>query len=192
MEDNLQVSDRLTERENEILVRLSTGLSDQQIADDLFLSLSTVKWYNRQIYSKLHVQNRTQAIARARALEQLPSDAKLRQRHNLPTQTTSFIGRERETRDHSLIREKLGPASLTPVCQVFIKDASLLMAQDAQRIKCCHLPQLIVGRRPVHRSPPSTGLSASRSFIMPSRVLVFTVPRGCPSCKAISLWLNPE
>jgi predicted ATPase/DNA-binding CsgD family transcriptional regulator len=107
MEDNLQVSDRLTERENEILVRLSTGLSDQQIADDLFLSLSTVKWYNRQIYSKLHVQNRTQAIARARALEQLPSDAKLRQRHNLPTQTTSFIGREREIASYAnLLRQE--------------------------------------------------------------------------------------
>ncbi len=58
----------LSEREQEILQRLSTGLSDQQIADELSLSLNTVKWYNRQIFSKLGVSNRTQAIAQARAL----------------------------------------------------------------------------------------------------------------------------
>jgi len=60
--------DQLTEREKEILERLSIGLSDRQIADALFLSPNTVRWYNRQIYSKLGVDNRTQAIAQARAL----------------------------------------------------------------------------------------------------------------------------
>src|SRR5690348_6101698 len=60
--------DLLNEREQEILQRLSAGFSDQQIADELFLSLHTVKWYNRQIYSKLGVKNRTQAIARAKEL----------------------------------------------------------------------------------------------------------------------------
>jgi pimeloyl-ACP methyl ester carboxylesterase/DNA-binding CsgD family transcriptional regulator len=62
------VPDQLTEREKEILERLATGLSDQQIAADLVLSPNTVRWYNRQIYSKLGVSNRTQAIAQARAL----------------------------------------------------------------------------------------------------------------------------
>jgi pimeloyl-ACP methyl ester carboxylesterase/DNA-binding CsgD family transcriptional regulator len=51
-----------------ILKRLSTGLSDQRIATELFLSPNTVRWYNRQIYSKLGVSSRTQAIAQARAL----------------------------------------------------------------------------------------------------------------------------
>lgn len=59
--------DRLTEREREILARLSAGLSDQQIAAELYLSPNTVRWYNRQIYAKLGVGNRTQAIAQARA-----------------------------------------------------------------------------------------------------------------------------
>lgn len=59
--------DQLTEREKEILALLSDGLSDQQIAAELFLSSNTVRWYNRQIYSKLGVSNRTQAIAQARA-----------------------------------------------------------------------------------------------------------------------------
>ena len=62
----------LTEREVTILERLSIGLSYQQIADELFLSLNTVKWYNRQIYSKLGVSSRTQAVARARELKLLP------------------------------------------------------------------------------------------------------------------------
>lgn len=57
--------DQLTEREMEILTRLSAGLSDQQIAAQLFLSSNTVRWYNRQIYSKLGVSSRTQAIAQA-------------------------------------------------------------------------------------------------------------------------------
>src|ERR1051326_9327722 len=60
--------DLLNEREQEILQRLSAGLSDQQIADELFLSLNTVKWYNRQIYSKLGVKSRTQAVAYAKEL----------------------------------------------------------------------------------------------------------------------------
>lgn len=60
--------DDLTEREKEILKRLSNGLSDQEIAAELFLSPNTIRWYNRQIYSKLGVSNRTQAIVQARAL----------------------------------------------------------------------------------------------------------------------------
>ena len=61
----------LNEREQEILKRLATGLSDQQIADELFLSLNTVKWYNRQIYSKLGVKSRTQAVSYAQELGML-------------------------------------------------------------------------------------------------------------------------
>jgi pimeloyl-ACP methyl ester carboxylesterase/DNA-binding CsgD family transcriptional regulator len=57
----------LTERERGILEWLAQGLPDQQIARELHLSLNTVKWHNRQIYSKLDVRNRVQAIAEARA-----------------------------------------------------------------------------------------------------------------------------
>ena len=61
-------SDQLNHREHEILKRLSNGLSDHEIAAALYLSPNTVKWYNRQIYSKLGVSNRTQAIAHAKTL----------------------------------------------------------------------------------------------------------------------------
>ena len=63
MAGNAASPDPLNEREQEILERLANGLSDQQIAYDLCLSLHTVKWYNRQIYSKLGVTSRTQAVA---------------------------------------------------------------------------------------------------------------------------------
>ncbi len=68
MEEQPAPRDPLTEREKEILDHLARGLSDQQIAAALFLSSNTVRWHNRQIYSKLGVGNRTQAIAQARLL----------------------------------------------------------------------------------------------------------------------------
>lgn len=68
MKGKEQLLASLNKREQEILAQLSAGLSDQQIADQLFLSLHTVKWYNRQIYSKLGVSGRMQAITTARTL----------------------------------------------------------------------------------------------------------------------------
>ncbi|SRR5581483_3266361 len=68
MEDKEPLLTPINKREQEVLERLATGLSDQQIADELFLSLHTVKWYNRQIFNKLGVNSRTQAITKARAL----------------------------------------------------------------------------------------------------------------------------
>ncbi len=51
--------DSLSEREQAILRLLAEGLPDRQIAQELFLSLNIVKWYNCQIYSKLGVSSRT-------------------------------------------------------------------------------------------------------------------------------------
>src|ERR1051326_2488011 len=75
----------LNEREQEIVQRLATGLSDQQIADELFLSLHTVKWYNRKIYSKRGVKSRVQAIACVKDLGLLES------RDSQPPQTNSWM-----------------------------------------------------------------------------------------------------
>src|SRR3712207_2952240 len=55
----------LTDRELEILDLLSIGMSNQQIAQRLFLSLSTVKTHVHRIISKLEVSDRTQAAVRA-------------------------------------------------------------------------------------------------------------------------------
>jgi LuxR family maltose regulon positive regulatory protein len=63
----------LSERELEVLQLIAEGLTNPEIASRLFLSLNTVKAHTRNIYGKLDVHNRTQAVATARALGILPS-----------------------------------------------------------------------------------------------------------------------
>ena len=58
----------LSPRELEVLRLIAQGLSNQEIADRLFLALSTVKGYTRTIFDKLQVQRRTEAVARAHEL----------------------------------------------------------------------------------------------------------------------------
>lgn len=55
----------LSIRENEILQLLSKGLLYKEIADQLSISVSTVRQHIHHIYEKLHVQNRTEAINKA-------------------------------------------------------------------------------------------------------------------------------
>jgi DNA-binding NarL/FixJ family response regulator len=52
---------QLSEREREVLVLVGRGLTNKQIADDLFMSVSTVKVHLRNIFSKLDLPNRTEA-----------------------------------------------------------------------------------------------------------------------------------
>ncbi len=58
----------LSPRELEVLRLVAQGLSNQEIAERLFLAVSTVKGYTRTIFDKLQVQRRTEAVARAREL----------------------------------------------------------------------------------------------------------------------------
>lgn len=51
----------LSRREREVLELLSQGSSNKEIADKLSVSIETVTWHLKHIYSKLHVQSRTQA-----------------------------------------------------------------------------------------------------------------------------------
>jgi predicted ATPase/DNA-binding CsgD family transcriptional regulator len=89
--------DPLSERQIEILRRVAEGLSDREIAQELFLSLNTIKWHNKQIYRKLGVGNRTQAVVQAKELGLLEIEPDLAgHKHNLPAQATLFLGREDE------------------------------------------------------------------------------------------------
>jgi LuxR family maltose regulon positive regulatory protein len=58
----------LSQRELKILHLIAQGLSNHEISERLFLALSTVKGHNRNIFDKLQVQSRTEAVARAREL----------------------------------------------------------------------------------------------------------------------------
>ena len=62
----------LSAREVRVLTLLSQGMSNKEVAAELYLSVRTVKWYTSSIYGKLDVSSRTQAIARARQLRILP------------------------------------------------------------------------------------------------------------------------
>lgn len=58
----------ITPREYEVLLLMAEGLSNQEIADRLFVSLHTVKTHASNLLSKLGAQRRTQAIQVAKAL----------------------------------------------------------------------------------------------------------------------------
>ena len=70
--DQSELVEPLSERELEVLQLIAEGLTNQEIATRLFLSLNTVKTHTRNIYGKLNVHRRTQAIARSKELGLLP------------------------------------------------------------------------------------------------------------------------
>lgn len=63
-----QLPDPLSEQELRVLELIMAGKSNQQIADELVISVGTAKWHVHNILQKLGVSNRPQAIARAREL----------------------------------------------------------------------------------------------------------------------------
>ena len=104
--EELNVQD-LSWRELEVLGLLSERLSNKEIGANLHLAESTVKWYNKHIFSKLGVANRKQAVKRAAELDLLtnhstPVKAEKHQLpNNLPSQIPSFVGRQKEVEDIS-------------------------------------------------------------------------------------------
>lgn len=62
----------ISKREHEVLTWMAQGLSNQEIADKLFVSLNTVKTHSSNLFLKLEVSRRTQAIQKAKALRLIP------------------------------------------------------------------------------------------------------------------------
>jgi two-component system, NarL family, response regulator LiaR len=62
----------ISKRELEVLQLIAQGLSNQEIADQLFVSLNTVKTHSSNLFLKLDVKRRTQAIEKAKRLSLIP------------------------------------------------------------------------------------------------------------------------
>lgn len=116
-----------SQREVEILHLIKEGLSNFEISRKLSLALGTVKWYNRQIFTKLSINSRTQAVERAieiglidvRADQSVSRDTysqpAIRAMHNLPASLTAFIGRKKEQADLRVILHRATTRMVTIV-----------------------------------------------------------------------------
>lgn len=62
----------ISKREFEVLELIAQGLSNQEIAEKLFVSLNTVKTHSSNLFMKLEARRRTEAIRRAKELQLLP------------------------------------------------------------------------------------------------------------------------
>jgi NarL family two-component system response regulator LiaR len=62
----------ISKREYEVLELMARGLSNQEIADKLFVSLNTVKTHTTNLFVKLDAKRRTQAVQRAKDLSMIP------------------------------------------------------------------------------------------------------------------------
>nr|AEO27391.1 MalT/LuxR family regulator [Pseudomonas sp. 19-rlim] len=68
VEGSSRALDVLTPREIELLGFIEAGLSNQQMADRIDVSVTTIKWHLQNLYGKLGVSSRTAALARARSM----------------------------------------------------------------------------------------------------------------------------
>ena len=62
----------LSKREMEVLQLMADGLSNEEIATRLFVSLNTIKTHSSKVFEKLEVRRRTHAVDKARKLQLIP------------------------------------------------------------------------------------------------------------------------
>jgi DNA-binding NarL/FixJ family response regulator len=67
----------LSTREREVLALVALGMSNREVASELYLSVDTIKTHVRRVFSKLGVNNRTQAALRAARYEVQPPESRL-------------------------------------------------------------------------------------------------------------------
>jgi non-specific serine/threonine protein kinase len=116
---NDRLVEALTWREQDILHLLAERRTNREIAHSLGLELTTVKWYNKQIFSKLGVASRYQAVAKAQEYGLLdePRGAPVAKgsppKGSLPVQVTSFVGRGPEIGDVKRLLQEAHLLTLT-------------------------------------------------------------------------------
>ena len=92
--------DPLTGREQDVLRLMTDGQTNREIASELVVSIETVRWYTKQIYGKLGVHSRTQAVLRSRELGLFKAQSKGYRQPSpkpivqLPQYATPFVGRQ--------------------------------------------------------------------------------------------------
>lgn len=70
--EHAQIQRGISKRELEVLELMAQGLANQEIADTLFVSLNTIKTHSSNLFSKLEVSRRTQAIQKGKELSLIP------------------------------------------------------------------------------------------------------------------------
>ena len=72
LNENLLKQLSISKREYEVLELIATGMSNQEIADKLYVSLNTIKTHSSRLFEKLDVSRRTQAVEKAKSLGLIP------------------------------------------------------------------------------------------------------------------------
>ena len=68
MNETALIQSNISKREHEVLLLIAKGMSNQEIADVLFVSQNTIKTHTSRLFEKLEVKNRTHAIIKAKEL----------------------------------------------------------------------------------------------------------------------------
>ncbi len=138
----------LSERELDVVRLKIQGVSNKDIADNLFLALATVKWYVGQIYQKLHVNNVRELKKKVEDLDLLNTEKRVHTiPSTIPTHLTSFLGRETEiatvvelTKEHRLVT--LTGVGGTGKTRLVLKIAELVRDQYRDDIAFVDLTQI--------------------------------------------------
>ncbi len=104
---NKPLLDDLKPREIEIIQLMAQGATNQQVADELYITTNTVRWYNKQIYSKFGVNSRIKVVNLAREWGILTEDNVISKEFssakettplslNIPRITNPYIGRQQD------------------------------------------------------------------------------------------------
>jgi predicted ATPase/DNA-binding NarL/FixJ family response regulator len=185
----------LTQREAEILTLLVHGLSNAEIAGRLTLALSSIKWYVRQLYTKLDVHSRQQAIARAKDLELVdqptPTSGRAerdRSQANLPVPLSSFVGREHQKAELIQLLSSSAVRLLTLTgaagcgkTRLALEVATELLPGFQGRVWWTDLttladpvlvPQVVASALAVHEQPSQTSLATLVDHLQPAPSLL--------------------